>query len=97
MTVLAAASGPGSAQLIAAALIGIAVVVVLITWLKVHPFLSLIIGSLVLGVIAGMGMDKTITSFETGVGSTPFPIAAYTVAKSMSPTSDASRSALLSP
>jgi GntP family gluconate:H+ symporter len=70
MTLLAAGSSPGSAQLIAAALIGIAVVVVLITWLKVHPFLSLIIGSLVLGVIAGLGLDKTITSFTNGVGST---------------------------
>jgi gluconate:H+ symporter, GntP family len=70
MTVLTAASIPGSAQLIAAALIGIAVVVVLITWLKVHPFLSLILGSLVLGVIAGLGLDTTVTSFTNGVGST---------------------------
>ena len=70
MTVLAADAGAGSAQLITAALIGIAIVVVLITWLKVHPFLSLILGSLVLGVIAGLGLEKTITSFTTGVGAT---------------------------
>ena len=37
-----------------AALLGIAVVVVLIAWLKVHPFLALILGSAVLGVVAGV-------------------------------------------
>ncbi len=32
-------------QLIAAAIVGIAVIIVLITWVKLHPFLSLTIGS----------------------------------------------------
>ena len=40
-------SDAGGGQLIAAALIGIAVIVVLITWLKVHPFLALIFGYLI--------------------------------------------------
>jgi len=56
--------------LVAAALIGIAVVVVLITVLKVHPFLSLIVGSAVLGVIAGVPVADIVTSFSAGVGST---------------------------
>jgi gluconate:H+ symporter, GntP family len=64
----AATSNP--AQLTVAALLGIATVVVLITWLKVHPFLALILGSAVLGSIAGLAPDKTITSFTNGVGST---------------------------
>ncbi|SDY15829.1 gluconate:H+ symporter, GntP family [Modestobacter sp. DSM 44400] len=59
-----------STLLIAAALIGIAVVVVLITVLKVHPFLALILGSAVLGVIAGVGVSDIVTSFTAGVGST---------------------------
>jgi GntP family gluconate:H+ symporter len=58
------------ALLIAAALLGIATVVVLITVLKVHPFVALIIGSAVLGVVAGVSPVDIITSFTTGLGST---------------------------
>src|SRR3954471_9958831 len=57
-------------QLILAAVLGIATVVVLITWLKVHPFLALIGGSAVLGVVAGVGANDIVTSFTAGVGST---------------------------
>ena len=56
--------------LVTAALLGIAVVVVLITVLKVHPFLSLIVGSAVLGVVAGVAVPDIVTSFSAGVGST---------------------------
>jgi len=70
MTVLAAAGSAGNPQLAAAALLGIATVVLLITWLKVHPFLALILGSAVLGSLAGLAPDKTVTSFTNGVGST---------------------------
>jgi GntP family gluconate:H+ symporter len=58
------------AQLIIAALLGIAAVVVLITVLKVHPFVSLILGSAVLGVVAGVSAADIITSFTTGLGAT---------------------------
>ncbi len=58
------------AQLTVAALLGIATVVLLITWLKVHPFLALILGSAVLGSVAGLAPDKTVESFTKGVGST---------------------------
>ena len=73
--VLAAASDPvvpasGTGRLILAALLGIAVIVVLITRFKVHPFLSLTIGSLLVGAIAGMPMADAVTSFSTGVGTT---------------------------
>src|SRR4051794_26381497 len=57
-------------QLILAALLGIAAVVVLITVLKVHPFVSLILGSAVLGVVAGVSAADIITSFTTGLGAT---------------------------
>jgi GntP family gluconate:H+ symporter len=59
-----------SSLLVVAALLGIAVVVVLITVLKVHPFLALIIGSAVLGVVAGVAVSDIVTSFTAGVGST---------------------------
>ncbi|MGW1057327.1 GntT/GntP/DsdX family permease [Micromonospora rubida] len=74
VTLLAAPAEPltdaGDAQLIVAALLGIAAVVVLIAWGKVHPFLSLILGAAVLGVVAGVAPDAIITSFSGGVGST---------------------------
>src|SRR5438270_11101741 len=72
MTVLAAAvhHTGSSPLLVTAALLGIATVVVLITVLKVHPFLALILGSAVLGVVAGVAVSDIVTSFTTGVGST---------------------------
>ncbi|PWR15892.1 gluconate transporter [Micromonospora sicca] len=74
VTVLAAPAAPltdaGNTQLIIAALLGIAAVVLLIAWGKVHPFLSLILGAAVLGVVAGVSPDKIVTSFSGGVGST---------------------------
>src|SRR4051812_13343555 len=71
MTVLAAVDHTSShLLLILAALLGIATVVVLITVLKVHPFVSLIIGSAVLGVVAGVSPVDIITSFTTGLGAT---------------------------
>jgi GntP family gluconate:H+ symporter len=59
-----------SGLLLPAALVGIALIVVLITQFKVHPFLSLTLGSLAVGAIAGLPMDDTISSFTTGFGNT---------------------------
>jgi GntP family gluconate:H+ symporter len=59
-----------SPLLVVAALLGIATVVVLITVLKVHPFLALILGSAVLGVVARMSVGDVVASFSAGVGST---------------------------
>ena len=70
MTLAAEAASSSNAVLILAALLGIATVVVLITWLKVHPFLALILGSAVLGLVAGYGATPTVESFTKGVGST---------------------------
>ncbi|WP_281903214.1 GntT/GntP/DsdX family permease [Micromonospora humidisoli] len=73
-TLLAAPTEPatnaGDAQLVVAALLGIAAVVLLIAWGKVHPFLALILGAAVLGVVAAMAPDTMIESFSAGVGST---------------------------
>ncbi|MFF5129045.1 GntP family permease [Streptomyces syringium] len=60
----------GHAQLGIAVLVGIAVIVLLITRFKLHAFLSLTIGSLVLGAVAGAPLDKVITGFTTGLGAT---------------------------
>jgi len=60
----------GDAQLITAAVLGFAVVILLIAVAKMHPFLALVFGALVLGLVAGFGPEDTITSFSTGVGIT---------------------------
>ncbi|BCY07788.1 GntP family permease [Actinoplanes sp. L3-i22] len=60
----------GTTQLVVAALLGIAVVVVLIAWAKWHPFLALILGTATLGLVAGAAPAKIVTSFTTGLGST---------------------------
>src|SRR3954467_334349 len=72
MSTIAAAppTDAGSGQLILAAVLGIAVVIVLIAWAKWHPFLALVMGSAVLGLVAALGPGKTVTSFTTGLGTT---------------------------
>ncbi|WP_439376901.1 GntT/GntP/DsdX family permease [Amycolatopsis lexingtonensis] len=70
MTTLAAAWTGHDSRLIIATVVAIAVIVVLITKVKLHPFLSLVLGSLALGLTAGMPVDKLLKSFTSGVGST---------------------------
>jgi GntP family gluconate:H+ symporter len=57
-------------QLVLAALVGIALIVALISALKVHPFLALILGGLSVGIIAGVEVADVVTSFTTGFGTT---------------------------
>jgi gluconate:H+ symporter, GntP family len=57
-------------RLILAAVAGIAVLVILITQFKVHPFLALMLGSGTLGALAGMSLSKIIDSFSSGLGDT---------------------------
>ncbi|GAA1609522.1 GntP family permease [Actinoplanes couchii] len=60
----------GTGQLVLAAVLGIAAVVLLIAWAKWHPFLALIAGAGVLGLTAGAAPADTIDSFTTGLGTT---------------------------
>jgi GntP family gluconate:H+ symporter len=50
--------------------IGIAIIVALIVVLKMHPFLSLILGSAFVGLAAAVPLPMIVTNFEDGVGST---------------------------
>lgn len=63
------------AQLVGAALGGIALILFLIIRAKLHAFVSLLIGSLVIGIAAGMPFDGVLDSVATGVGSTLASIA----------------------
>jgi GntP family gluconate:H+ symporter len=57
-------------RLVPAALLGIAVLVVLIVRFKLHPFLALTLGSLTVGGIAGVAMSDVMDSYTKGFGST---------------------------
>jgi GntP family gluconate:H+ symporter len=57
-------------QLILAFAAGIALIVVLITVVKLHPFLALIFGGLTVGLAAGENLIKVLKSFSDGFGST---------------------------
>src|SRR6478752_4622152 len=57
-------------QLITAALAAIALIVVLITIVKVHPFLALILGGLTVGILAGENVNDVLASFTAGFGAT---------------------------
>ena len=60
----------GNTQIVLAALLGIAAVVVLIVWVKMHPFLALMLGTAVMGIVAGVAPLDIVTSFTTGFGGT---------------------------
>ena len=57
-------------HLMLAFLAGIAVIVVLITVVKLNPFLGLIFGALTVGVVAGEEFATVLTSFSNGFGKT---------------------------
>jgi len=80
MNALSAAAATSAAHLTAwdghdtrltlVALGGIVLIVLLIVLAKLHPFLSLILGSAFVGIAGGVGMSDVIKNFESGVGST---------------------------
>jgi Gnt-I system low-affinity gluconate transporter len=62
-------------QLVVAAAAGIALILFLIIGAKLHAFVSLLLGSLVIGVAAGMPFGKVLDSVANGMGSTLASIA----------------------
>lgn len=63
-------SHAGNAQLLLAALLGILAVVVLIVWARFHPFIGLMLGTAVLGLVAWVPPLDVLHSFVAGLGST---------------------------
>jgi GntP family gluconate:H+ symporter len=57
-------------RLIVVAVLGIALIVVLIAAAKMHPFLALTLGSGFVGIFTGVGLSKVVTNYEQGVGDT---------------------------
>lgn len=58
------------AQLILSVVSGVAVLLVLILYVKIHPFLSLLISSIVVGVFAGMPIQEVFENVKNGIGGT---------------------------
>ena len=59
-----------TSQLIAAALIGLAELLVLLIGVKLHAMLSILISACVIGIISGMDVQTIIDSVGEGIGST---------------------------
>lgn len=57
-------------RLVVAVLLGIAVIVLLITIAKLHPFLSLVLGSATVGLAAGLSPTETLGFFTDEFGGT---------------------------
>ena len=57
-------------RLIIAAIIGLAILLVLIIKFKVHAMLSILIGAIAIGLIAGMPFDEIVTAVDDGIGNT---------------------------
>ena len=57
-------------QLITAALVGLAILLILIIGVKLHAMLSILISACVIGLIAGMDVQTIIDSVGEGIGST---------------------------
>jgi len=57
-------------RLVPGALLGIAVLVLLIVRFRLHPFLALTLGSLTVGAAAGVAMTDVVDSYTKGFGTT---------------------------
>ena len=62
-------------RLVIAAIIGLALLLVLIIKFKVHAMLSILIGAIAIGLIAGMPFEEIVTAVDDGIGNTPKGIA----------------------
>lgn len=57
-------------RLVIAAIIGLALLLVLIIKFKVHAMLSILIGAIEIGLIAGMPFEEIVTAVDDGIGNT---------------------------
>lgn len=57
-------------RLVIAAIIGLALLLVLIIKFKVHAMLSILIGAIAIGLIVGMPFEEIVTAVDDGIGNT---------------------------
>ncbi|TDU81113.1 GntP family gluconate:H+ symporter [Prosthecobacter fusiformis] len=61
---------PESINLLLLSVAAVAVLIILIAWLRMNAFLALLMAGLVIGLGSGMGPAKAMTSFQDGMGAT---------------------------
>lgn len=61
---------PAGGHLLVALLCSIGLIVLLIAWLKLHPFLALLLGATTLALAVGQPVPQIFTSFAKGFGAT---------------------------
>ena len=57
-------------RLILAAVVGMILLLVLIIKFKIHAMLSILIGAITIGLIAGMPFSQIVTAVNDGIGNT---------------------------
>ena len=57
-------------MLIGLAALAVILLLVMITKLKINPFVTLMVVSVLLGLAAGMPLDKIVGSIQAGMGNT---------------------------
>lgn len=57
-------------RLIVAAIVGLALLLVLIIKFKIHAMISILLGAIAIGLIAGMPFDEIVTAVDDGIGNT---------------------------
>ncbi|MDN4074014.1 GntP family permease [Fictibacillus terranigra] len=56
------------AYLLLVTLLAIIIVILGVSWLRWHAFISLLVASLFLAIATGLSLDKIVSAYETGVG-----------------------------
>ena len=58
------------ATLLTVTIQAIGLLLILVLWAKLHPFLSLLIAAIFLGISSGMPLEKVSTTIQNGLGGT---------------------------
>ena len=69
-TIMGDGAALDSTRLIIAALIGLALLLLLIIKFKIHAMLSILIGAVTIGLVAGMPFSEIVTAVDDGIGNT---------------------------
>lgn len=63
-------TNPDAARLVFAAVAGLILLLVLIIKFKVHAIISILVGAVAIGMMAGMPLSDIVASVNEGIGST---------------------------
>ncbi|MDY5153826.1 gluconate:H+ symporter, GntP family, partial [Actinobaculum suis] len=69
-TEVATATQLNPTALIISIIVGVALLILLVSWAKVHPFIAIMVAALVTGIGSGFGLMNTVHAFLDGFGDT---------------------------